>query len=179
MPKNLEMKIPLSELRGWGERLARLGAQFVRTVRQTDTYFIVDRGRLKLRETGGGGAELIFYDRDEAKGARWSDYHVVPVPDAGSVKLVLSKALGTKVTVEKRRDLYLFENARIHIDRVAQLGDFLEFEVMVVDTAEGAVQLLEFLLENLSLKGIEPIKVSYCDLLLRNAGGVSVPPPTT
>jgi len=34
---------------------------------------------------------------------------------------VLEKALGVRAVVDKKRDLYLYKNARIHIDEVAGL----------------------------------------------------------
>ena len=43
--------------------LSALGAERVGTFRQTDSYFRVPEGRLKLREVEDGGtAELIYYE---------------------------------------------------------------------------------------------------------------------
>ena len=43
----------------------------------------------------------------------------------------LERSLGTRLAVEKRRRLYLWGNTRIHLDRVADLGPFVELETVV------------------------------------------------
>ncbi len=173
MPRNLEVKIPVTTLNDWKEKLRSLGAEFNQEVRQTDTYFAVARGRLKLREVNESGSELIYYEREETSGTRWSEYQVVPVGHAAEMKSLLSKAFGVKVVVEKRRQVYLYKQARIHLDEVGTLGEFLEFEVMEVDGSRTRCQeLLDSLLERLSLRGAEKLRGSYGDLVLgRGADG--------
>ena len=168
MPKNLEVKIPVSAIYEWRDRVRLLGADFAREVQQTDTYFTVARGRLKLREVSSSESELIYYDRDETATARWSEYLVVPLRDATGIKALLTNALGIKTVVVKRRQIFLYKNARIHLDLVVGLGEFLEFEVMELDGPQGAYQLLDFLLEKLSLKNSKMVKVSYSDLLRKS-----------
>ena len=171
MPKNLEMKIPIAAIHDWKGRMRLLGAEFVREAQQTDTYFTVARGRLKLREVSDSESELIYYDRDETEAERWSEYQIVPLRDSTGVKALLSRALGIKVVVEKRRQTYLYKNARIHLDLVTGLGEFLELEVKEVDGPQRAYQLLDFLLKKLSLENTEKVKVSYSDLIMRPGMG--------
>ena len=57
-------------------RARALGAELWGDLRQTDTYFNVPSGRLKLRETAGLQAELIAYERDEDAADRTSDYQI-------------------------------------------------------------------------------------------------------
>ena len=168
MPKNLEVKIPVETIDGLNDRVRMLGAEYVGEIQQKDTYFTVAHGRLKLREMNDSKSELIYYDRDETLGARWSEYHVFPVDDVRSLKTVLSKAMKIKVVVEKRRQVFLYKTARIHLDQVTGLGHFLELEVMERDRSQEAHELLDFLLEELSLKNVEKIRPSYSDLLLRS-----------
>jgi adenylate cyclase class IV len=132
---------------------------------QEDTFFVVPRGRLKLRvfgdATSGGRApvvrddapayrergasahrmrspaELIFYERVDTGGPTMSDYSLVPVMDPEALKSALAAALGVRGVVRKRRILYLAKETRIHIDEVDGLGTFLELEV-VLPTAAGA-----------------------------------------
>jgi predicted adenylyl cyclase CyaB len=42
----------------------------------------------------------------------------------------LTDALGVRAVVEKERRLLLLGNVRIHLDRVARLGAFVEFEAV-------------------------------------------------
>jgi len=48
----------------------------------------------------------------------------------------LGDTLGVRVVVEKARRLLTWRNVRIHVDRVAGLGDFVELEA-VASTADG------------------------------------------
>ncbi|MCH9008770.1 CYTH domain-containing protein [candidate division KSB1 bacterium] len=49
------------------------------------------------------------------------------------MKQMLEESLGIWRVVEKRRDLFLFDEIRIHLDRVQRLGNFLELEGVVSD----------------------------------------------
>jgi homotetrameric cytidine deaminase len=105
-----------------------LGAEDRGVLRQRDTYFRAREGRLKLREEEPGGSVLIQYDRPDAAHARESRYRLAPVHDPETLRAALDAALGTLVVVDKERHLLLWEGVRIHLDRVAGLGDFLELE---------------------------------------------------
>ncbi|RLI38442.1 adenylate cyclase, partial [Candidatus Bathyarchaeota archaeon] len=65
----VEVKARARDLEAIRAKLAALGARELGTVHQTDYYFEVPRGRLKLREVEGSEeAELIYYERaDEPK----------------------------------------------------------------------------------------------------------------
>jgi homotetrameric cytidine deaminase len=105
-----------------------LGAEDRGVLHQRDTYFRAREGRLKLREEEPGGAVLIQYDRPDAAEARESRYRLVPVPDPEVTREALGAALGTLVVVSKQRHLLLWEDVRIHLDRVEGLGSFVELE---------------------------------------------------
>lgn len=129
MPANLELKARLSSESHGMECARRAGAEDAGLLVQEDTYFLVPRGRLKLREIAGQQAELIRYDRRESADARWSSYEKIPVGDPGALKGVLGAALTIHAVVRKTRHLFLHKGARVHIDVVEGLGTFLEFEV--------------------------------------------------
>ena len=104
-------------------------ADYKGTDYQTDTYFNVPSGRLKLRQ-GNIENSLVFYSRpDQAgpKGAKVSLYHF---NNGLSLKDVLTKALDVLVTVRKRREIYFIENVKFHIDEVENLGPFVEIEAI-------------------------------------------------
>jgi adenylate cyclase class IV len=112
------------------ERICReLGAIDRGVLAQRDTYFGVERGRLKLREdTERATAELIFYLRADEPGLRSSSYWRAPTDDPAALASLLEAAHGVVGVVTKRRRLFLFENVRIHLDAVEGLGGFIELE---------------------------------------------------
>jgi adenylate cyclase class IV len=106
-----------------------LGAQDKGWLHQTDTYFCVPQGRLKLREEDQV-AQLISYERANQTTARESRYRLVPISDPGGLKDALISALGVLVVVEKSRRLLLWQDVRIHLDVVRGLGSFIEIEAV-------------------------------------------------
>lgn len=170
MSRNLELKSRCRDL-AFATQIAAAIAEFQWTKSQIDTYFRVPTGRLKLREQDDRPAELIGYDRSDHPDARMSEYTVVPIPDAALLKSTLTRALGLRVVVAKRRTLYMSHNVRIHLDDVANLGTFVEFEA-VIQTAEdeaASPARVAQLASALNLRDEDRIAQSYSDLLLGSA----------
>lgn len=166
--KNIEIKFQLPSHQ---EILSYLNQHhdidFLWSKEQTDIYFQIPRGRLKLRIQTDSDSQLIYYQRSNLPEARLSEYLIFPVSDPGSLKIILEKALGVKTIVKKKRHLYQFRNVRIHIDEVHELGNFIEFE-SVLDEAtdeETGRTNLHNLLKNLSSFSLTPVAESYADLI--------------
>ena len=171
------------------ERATRIADSGPTLITQEDTFFVVPRGRLKLREFGGaaescgacgpeGGAErsdrataeLIFYERPDTEEPMASTYSLVVVPDPPALKAALSAALGVRGVVSKRRTLYLAGETRIHVDEVDGLGSFLELEVVLgtaggVTSQEDGVARCRELMDALGVDEHDLIDRAYIDLL--------------
>jgi homotetrameric cytidine deaminase len=145
-----------------------LGARDRGVIRQRDTYFRVASGRLKLREEDPGGATLVQYDRVDSDEARESRYRLIPVDDPGELGRALEASLGVLAVVEKERHLLLWQNVRIHLDRVAGLGDFLELEGVATADSDLAVELdrVAQLTEALDLVPERMLRNSYSDQVI-------------
>ncbi len=165
--KNLEIKARFDELNKLKKLMSSLGADLVETMHQIDTYFNVPKGRLKLRELGKNKAYLIYYERGEKSNERWSNYYTYDIPNPAEFKKFYGRALGIKVTVDKKRILYYYKNARIHVDTVKGLGNFVEIEVEVKKGDKQAQELMKELLEYVKIPKSDFIKKSYSDLLLK------------
>jgi adenylate cyclase class 2 len=164
---NLERKARHVDLAAAGAAVLRHGAHFHARETQTDTYFRVPRGRLKLREIVGQSAVLISYDRADRVESRLSRYHLVPVLDPAGLKAVLTAALGVRGSVHKQRAIYLWHNVRIHLDEVEGLGTFVEFEAVLSHEDDEAMAhaRLEELGKVLELRAEDYLAPSYVDLL--------------
>ncbi len=155
-----------------GARLARdFGADLHGRLAQTDTYFNIRPGRLKLRHTRVGAVEryeLIHYRRWNRPSAKTSDYELLPVADGPRTLDFFAAALGVLVRVDKERVVYVKDNLRVHLDELPRLGRFLEFE-LIVTPAHPLEECRARMQELTDLFGIAPadlVKVSYSDLLL-------------
>jgi adenylate cyclase, class 2 len=148
-----------------------LGADDRGVLVQRDTYFRVPEGRLKLREEIPGGAALIQYHRPDEPHARDSRYRIVAIEDPATLRDALDAALGTLVVVDKERRLLLWEGVRIHLDRVAGLGSFLELEGVAAEDSDLAPERerVARLSEALGLDGDRILSDSYSDRLLAAA----------
>ncbi len=172
MDRNIELKIRDLDSEQSLVICESLGAEARGTLRQRDTYFQVAHGRLKLREEEGATAQLIAYERSNLAEPRESSYRIVPAEDSDGLKAALAETLGVRVTVAKRRRLFLWEGVRIHLDRVEGLGDFIEFEAVVADEGldrDGAEKRVEDLRRAFALEADQLVGESYCDLALAAA----------
>jgi predicted adenylyl cyclase CyaB len=166
--RNVEIKTRLRDRAGVERALERLGATDAGPETQYDVFYRCPSGRLKLRESSRGGAALIHYERADAAIERVSDYEIVPVPDPAAMRAFLDRALGRSGEVRKERHLFLMDNVRIHLDRVEQLGHFLELEAIVdADHTEAQCrQSCARLLERLRIEPEDHLAVAYVDLPL-------------
>lgn len=166
--QNLEIKAKYEDHKKLQRILKQIGARVVMRSRQIDTYFAVPHGRLKLREYGAPSAELVFYERAERSIRRWSDYYVYHCKNPKELKAFLKKIFSVLVVVNKQRALYRYQNAKIHVDRVRPLGNFMEIEVEVTKGKVQARRMMESLLRRLQIPKKDFIKQSYSDLLMMN-----------
>ncbi len=167
---NIEIKAKYNDFERAKEILKNLGASFSAKIRQVDTYYDVQKGRLKLRQSSEEEPDcLIFYEREDIKGPKRSNLKIFDIEDACQLKEVLDAALKTKIIVDKVRELWWLDNVRIHLDEVKGLGKFIEFEVVtktekdIQKSTERANELMKLF----EIKESDLIEKSYSDLLNR------------
>ena len=142
-------------------------AEFKGTDEQTDTYFNVTKGRLKLRE-GNIENNLIYYNRNNQVGPKSSQFNLVKVEDAKGLKEALTRSCGVKMIVKKKREIYYIDNVKFHIDELPGLGSFLEIEAGNILADKTETELLaqcNYYLKEFGIKEEDLIAVSYSDML--------------
>jgi predicted adenylyl cyclase CyaB len=150
-----------------------LDAEAVAVLIQRDTYFRAHQGRLKLREEESAKAHLIAYERPSQAGQRESRYRIVTVEKADELKAALAATLGIEVVVAKERCLFIWEDVRIHLDRVDDLGHFIEFEAVTASDGSNissAEKRVETLRQAFGIDDADLVGGSYCDLALPSRG---------
>ena len=150
---------------------------YVGVLHQIDTYFKTSHGRLKLREMNGEVAQLIPYSKDYQSGPMKSDYALLPVDEPKVVKALLDKLLGIEFIVDKKREVFLIDNVRVHLDQVTGLGNFIELEaVCALDTQEEYIKQksqLDRLLHVFNIKSVDLLDLSYVDYLAPHSSSLS------
>ena len=173
MARNVEIKARLSaELSAAiAERARARASGHPERLHQTDTFYRVITGRLKLREFGDGTAELIAYERPDLEGPKLSSYVRHPVTDPRSLHLALARTLGIRGVVEKRRQVFHWDQTRIHLDEVTSLGSFLELEVVLREdqSIEAGRQIAVDIMDALGVGSECLVDRAYIDLLERES----------
>ena len=170
--RNLEAKFRLDDPDGARRAALALGYTAGAGFIQRDTFFVVARGKLKLREQPPE-AWLIHYERDRESGLMLSRYEIVPVADPTHTREMLARALGVLAEVRKHRTLLTRRNVRLHLDRVETLGGFGEIEALLGEGSEqeagagasGARTAVDELLGALGVGARDLIEVSYFELM--------------
>jgi len=137
---------------------------------QVDTYFAVPEGKLKLRQFEEKKGELIAYNRPSRHEAKLSEYHLFHVNQPLQLIHVLKQVLPIEVIVRKERTVLIWENVRIHLDRVEGLGNFIEFEAVLRDGEEENLsrQRVSFLQGKFHITKESLVPVGYYELIKQN-----------
>lgn len=168
------------------DRLAALGAEHVRTITQTDTYFDAPHRdfaetdeALRIRRVSphDGTEDADFEPNTELayKGplvdetSKTREEIEAAVANGDDVKAILDAVGFTPAaTVRKVRERYRTAEFTVTLDTVEDLGDFVEVETTVEREAavESAREAVFDLLERLDLDPDAGIRTSYLGLLL-------------
>ncbi len=168
MPLNLELKIRIDSFDSLIEKLKSINAKQDSILLQKDIYYKIPAGLLKLR-IENGTKTLIFYNRDETSKNRWSDFNLLKIEDDNAEEF-FSKLFEIGEVVEKERKLFWFNNTRIHLDEVKELGNFLELETLVLDGKAGAEKRFNEIVRLLNLDLSKQIKKSYKNIIAEKDG---------
>jgi len=92
---------------------------------------------------------------------------VMRPPDSAALSRRLGERLGVLGVVRKERRLHLAGRTRIHLDRVAGLGDYIELEVMLAPGEDEAAGRREAaaLMARLEIRAADLRSGAYLDLL--------------
>jgi predicted adenylyl cyclase CyaB len=166
---NLEIKVAAPNLEEIKERVIKIDTKNIATLSQIDTYFLVGKKRLKLREEKDRNY-LVYYVRSNKKDSKLSKYKIITIPKnlVWWVKKLFSFIFVIKIIVHKNRHLFMYKNTRIHFDDVGNLGTFVELET-VFNSKQNEDDLVaehNFVIKTLGLDTLEKIPNSYSDLMI-------------
>lgn len=170
---NVEIKAKIVNTEKIRAYLIKNNADFRGLDEQTDTYFNVPNGRLKLRE-GKIENNLIYYERSNQSGPKDSNFQLVYIENVKAVKEILVLSMGILTVVKKRREIFFIDNVKFHIDEVATLGSFIEIEAgnMTADLPQNKLkEQCNFYMRQFEIKPEQLIAVSYSDMLLKSVSG--------
>ncbi len=167
---NLEIKVAAPNLEEVKDKAIKIDAKNIATLSQIDTYFLVGKKRLKLREEKDTNY-IVYYIRSNKKDSKLSKYKIITIPKnlVWWVKKLFSFIFGIKIIVHKNRHLFVYKNTRIHFDDVGNLGTFVELETVFNSNQKEDELMAEhnFVIKALGLDTLEKIPNSYSDLMIK------------
>ncbi|XP_004525865.1 uncharacterized protein LOC101449397 [Ceratitis capitata] len=139
---------------------------------QRDVFFNVVDGsngaRFKLRYLKYPmPSQLIYYVRPNEAGPKLSTFNKMPVDDPTLMEKILSQSNGVKGVLEKKRYLFIYGQTRIHMDKVKNLGNFMEFEVCLQSeqSIEEGQRIAEDLMKIFNIRQEDLMTGAYFDEL--------------
>ncbi|CAH0403862.1 unnamed protein product [Chilo suppressalis] len=170
--RNVEIKAKITDFKIICEKAEQLSGGPPTIIKQDDTFYKVNNGRLKMRFYADSSATLVRYDREDQDGPKLSDYELLDFSIAESEKAklldkMLSKCMGKRGRVVKERRLYMVGQTRVHIDSVQDLGNFMELEVVLRpdQSVEEGQEIAKDLQSKLGVNDEDLIECAYVDLL--------------
>jgi len=166
--KNLELKVKCNSHKAVLKVVKKLNAKYEGILKQRDVYFNISPGRLKLRSINNSVHQLIYYKRSNRAAAKFSNYYISEITHPKRVEHILKEIYGIKVIVSKSRKLYLWQNVRIHIDSVKELGKFLEFEIVctTLQQENESREKMKYLKNVFNIKNSDILRSSYSDMMI-------------
>jgi len=168
--KNLEVKVELRDLNEISHNIELMGLKKVANLYQTDTYYLVGKKRLKLRNVNDE-LQLIYYSRPNISESKMSHYYIFRfrVNSKEIIEKILGFFFSIKTVVVKKRMLYVYKHTRIHLDEVENLGKFLELETVFdrESPQNNFYKEHDFIVNTLGLSKYKKIGSSYSDLVFK------------
>ncbi len=176
MPRNIEIKACIGSIEVLMPKVAAVADQGPIEILQDDTFFVCQAGRLKLRAFSEERGELIFYRRADQQGPKESFYVISPTSSPETLREAFSLAYGQAGRVQKHCTLFMVGRTRVHLDRIVDLGHFLELEVVLGENEPSEVGVLEAheLMARLGVETLQLIDGAYVDLLANHASNPSI-----
>src|SRR5688572_33281194 len=117
MYKDYTIKARIASSESIELKLASLNAKFIGTDHQTDTYFQIDHGKLKLRQ--GTIENLItHYERTHEGDAEKTQVYRYDLNPSSEEIEKLKRSHQQIGVVQKHRKIYFLQNVKIHLDRL-------------------------------------------------------------
>ncbi len=167
MAENVEIKAWTRDWDGAHHVAKVLSGDGGKRIQQTDTFFRVPKGRLKLRCCNSSDWEIIWYFRPDTSGAKLSAYWRLKIHWPGFCTGILRTLFTIRGTIRKERTLFLLRDARIHLDSVESLGRFIEFEILLkrVGSISKAHERADVLSKLFQIQDGDLVSTAYMDLL--------------
>lgn len=111
----------------------------------------------------------MSYFRPDTEAAKLSCFKVLSVTEPELLDTILTESIGVKGVVKKVRTLFWYNNTRIHLDKVENLGNFFELEVCLApeQSVEEGTKIANELVEIFKIEEKDLLAGAYLDQILQ------------
>lgn len=169
--RNIEIKAKVGSDEEFEKRI-QIAKDLTKTepelIEQRDVFFNSQNGRLKLRYLKAPArSQLVYYERPDVAGPKLSKFNKIEVDEPEVLEKMLTLSNGAKGILAKKRYLFMHKRTRIHMDKVENLGNFMEFEVCLLpeQTIEEGQQIADELMKVFGIKEQDLMTGAYFDVL--------------
>ncbi|WP_297437771.1 class IV adenylate cyclase [Thermococcus sp.] len=127
-------------------RIERIGAEFVHEEIQEDLYFLLPYPQLlRVRRISNLGRSFLTYKliKDPGQNEEFDEIEVEVSDFETTVEILRRLGYEEDVWVKKYRRVYRLGDVTFELNRVENLGDFLDIEVITEDVAEAKRKIWE------------------------------------
>ena len=166
--KNVEFKAKCNNLERVRAFLIENDAKYTGTDNQTDVYFSLPYGKLKIR-SGNIENSIIYYVRKNHPEPKTSRVSIIENPEPMMIHILMDMP-SVKAVVKKKREIYLIQNVRFNLDEVEELGSFIEVEAIDENRKIGKGKLEQqcnHYKKELKINDRDLVAESYSDLLIK------------
>lgn len=183
-PIEIEVKLPVKDFDVLYQRLLQIGFSFLKKYEQTDSYFNSKDYDLKRKDKALRIRRIV----DPETGEMWAQLnckgpkldHIsmsrkeleLPIENPDVMEEVLAEIGFLPVSCRVKKTRYDFSRGRItaSLDRVEDLGDFLELEIMESgeEKREDGLKEIANVLADIGYRIEDTVRTSYLSMLQKN-----------
>lgn len=172
----VEVKAKVDNLEQIRDKLKSLGASFDKVKREEDFYYKFaseihnfEPGSFILRVRDSGKGRFLTFKAFTDRYGVW-DEHEVKIDDAKEMKIILEKSGFTLAyTITKERISGKLDKLSFNLDRVKELGDYIEVE-LVSHEAEKAQAIIKDFLKSLGIRDNQLDRRGYPEIVAAKQG---------
>jgi adenylate cyclase, class 2 len=153
MQKEFEIKSKVESISEIRKKLKKIGARKIGIKRNVDIYYTPESGekyygnrsRLKFRIRFDGESDKGRLEVHKILNLHEAIEYELPVGDVKMVKIMLKELRFKQCSiVDKVRESYKYGSLNIELDKVKELGEFMEVEIMNSDRNKAVKRINEF-----------------------------------
>jgi len=164
----IELRAKVADFEALENKLCLLSARFQGEREEYDQYFGPEDRKMIVRIRNRNGVSFLTFKSlsQSTEVCAWQEWET-KIEDADALEKILSNGLKRLVEIRKKRKTYALNDFEINLDRIQDLGNFIEVELISENIPEAKKRLEKFLKE-LEISEERVVREGYVQLMMKN-----------